>query len=302
MNFPTSTRSPARNPQGQAWCALRPPIRRVVVTVLDGLRPDAIDHFGLSNIAALAASGASTMSAQTVDPSITVAAMASLLTGVPPAYHGVRSEHFHIPRRRGAVDPMPRVLAEAGIPSSAFLLQLPVIHRVVARRVVGAVGVTDVHFAGRCASDILDAARATLQSASHGLVILHWPDADDAGHEDGWMSPAYGVGARALDAAVGDLVSELALADDPDTVLILTADHGGGGAVPCAHESDHPLDRTIPVIVVGTTSLAGTLGTDVSILDLPATVLWLLGARIPESYAGRPLCEAFAGAQAAAAA
>jgi len=56
------------------------------------------------------------------------------------------------------------------------------------------------------------------------------------------------------------------------------------------------------VIVAGATVLAGNLGTDVNILDIPATVLWLLGAPIPESYEGRPLREAFACAQAAAAA
>ena len=57
------------------------PIRRVILVVLDGLRPDAIPRFGLAHLAALAHGGASTMLARTVHPSVTAAAMASLLTG-----------------------------------------------------------------------------------------------------------------------------------------------------------------------------------------------------------------------------
>ena len=96
-------------------------IDRVVLVVLDGLRPDAVDAFRLDHVAELAARGAATFTARTVTPSVTAAAMASLFTGLAPARHGVVSDRFHVPRRRGPADPLPRVLSAAGLPSSAFI-------------------------------------------------------------------------------------------------------------------------------------------------------------------------------------
>ena len=41
------------------------------------------------------------------------------------------------------------------------------------------------------------------------------------------------------------------IADDPSTLLIACADHGGGGNTSNDHDSDHPLDRTIPLLMTG---------------------------------------------------
>lgn len=47
------------------------PIQRVVLVVLDGLRPDAIPRFGLTQLSELVQEGAATMFARTVSPSVT---------------------------------------------------------------------------------------------------------------------------------------------------------------------------------------------------------------------------------------
>src|SRR5262245_59062217 len=81
-------------------CAMASPvgIERVVLVVLDGLRPDTIDVCGLENWKRLAARGASTLAGTTVGPSVTAAAMASLLTGVAPETHGLKSDKLPLPR------------------------------------------------------------------------------------------------------------------------------------------------------------------------------------------------------------
>ena len=94
------------------------PISRVVVVVLDGLRPDAIDVFQLHHLRRLMQLGASTLCATTVAPSVTAAAMTSLLTGVHPDTHGLRSDRFHIPRSRETLFPLPRVLHDRQTPRS----------------------------------------------------------------------------------------------------------------------------------------------------------------------------------------
>lgn len=263
-------------------------VRRVVLVVLDGLRPDAIDAFDLTHIRRLAASGASTETGRTVTPSITAAAMTTLLTGLTPARHGIVSERFHVPRVRGSLDPLPRVLAAAGYPTEAFVGALPALYRGLASRIGRYLGIDRVQCAGVGAQEILAEATAALTTRRRGLFVLHWPDADRAGHAHGWMSREYAAGARALDAATAALV-KLLRPDDDHTLLIALADHGGGGAITTDHESDHPADWTIPIMFSGCGVRAGDLCGPATLVDIPATVLSVLGISIPAGYEGQPI-------------
>lgn len=270
-----------------------PGVRRVIIVVLDGLRPDAITRLDLPHLQRLGADGAATYSARTVAPSVTAAAMASLLTGVDPSQHGVISDRFHIPRTTSTLAPLPKTLAAAGYPASAFIRRVPTLFRGIASRIARQLGIGDVRFSGETAPDILLAGRSTLREQRRGLILFHWPDADDAGHEHGWMSDEYAAGARSLDATLGLLVALADIPRDPSTLLIVVADHGGGGALPKDHDSPHPLDRTIPVILAGAAVVGRELRGDITLLDIPATVLWTLGVSLPAMYTGRPLVEAF---------
>lgn len=268
------------------------PVRRVVLVVLDGLRPDAIPRFGLHHLTALAHRGASTMLGRTVSPSVTACAMASLLTGAAPERHGLMSEKFHLPRSSGPLHPLPRTLAAHSMPSSAFLAKMPLLFTGIAHRLASHLGFTETSFRGGNSAEIHAAARRTLREQTRGLVLMHWPDADRAGHAHGWMSAPYAAAARQMDATLGSLVAEIG-AEDPGTLIIALADHGGGGAVADHHNSEHPLDRTIPVVLAGGAVRRGDLPPGASLLDVPATVAWALGVPLPESFAGRPLAEAF---------
>lgn len=269
------------------------PCGRVILLVLDGLRPDAVPRFGLHHIAGLARRGAATMLARTVSPSVTAAAMASLLTGAPPTVHGVASNRFHLPRPRGPVDPLPRTLARAGYASSIFISAVPFGFNGLAQRISSHLGFTATSIGGRSADDVLGRAIPTLQEQRRGLVMMHWADADRAGHAEGWMSEPYADAARVLDGAVGSLMAMPEVADDPSTLVIALADHGGGGARSHEHDGAHPLDHTIPIILAGPAIRPGDLGSGHSILDLPPTICWALGVPRPGSHAGSALAHAF---------
>src|SRR6185436_10956399 len=90
--FPACLPSHGRSMQSQIG------VSRVIVVVLDGLRPDAIGRFRLGAMAELMSSGAWTLDATTVRPSVTVAAITSLLTGVSPDTHGLKGDRVFIPR------------------------------------------------------------------------------------------------------------------------------------------------------------------------------------------------------------
>ncbi|HEU4995440.1 MAG TPA: alkaline phosphatase family protein [Gemmatimonadaceae bacterium] len=275
-------------------------VERVVLVVLDGLRPDTIDVCGLENWKRLAARGASTLAGTTVGPSVTAAAMASLFTGVPPELHGLKSDKFHLPRARGVIHPLPRCLRGAGVPTSTYINSIPWLFRGAAARITKALGVDDPHFVGANANDIVMAARRRLGDGRRGLVVVHLPDADRAGHDHGWMSEQYLHAARRLDHALGLVAAYARIDEDPGALLIALADHGGGGADPRNHDSNHPLDRTIPILMTGGCVRPACLPRDATLLDVPATVLWSLGVPVPQSYAGTPLVDVFEPLSAAA--
>lgn len=188
---------------------------------------------------------------------------------------------------------MPELLARHGYPSAGFMADVPTLFRGFASRVGRRLGFTTTRFAGKTAPEILMAARSTLRTQRRGLLLLHWPDADRAGHQRGWMSAAYEEACHALDGSLGMLAALAQVGDDPSTLLIACADHGGGGFVSNDHNSDHPLDRTIPVLLAGSAIAPGDVG-PATLLDIAPTTLWALGIQPPPSFEGRILWEAFA--------
>lgn len=273
-------------------------VDRVVVVVLDGLRPDAVGEFGLHELSALAARGAHTFAGRTVSPSVTACAMSSLFTGASPDRHGMKSDKFGVPRPTGPLHPLPEVLAAHGLASSAHMAQLPWLFRGLGRRIQRMLGLAYAGFHGHTCETILDGALPMLQRHTPGLTLMHWPDADRAGHKHAWMSREYGAAAQRMDKTLGRLAR--AIGDDERTLLIALADHGGGGVDPKHHWSAHPSDRTIPIVLAGGGVNPGLLPMGTSLLDVPPTVLWALGVAIPDSYAGQPIVAAFEGARAAA--
>lgn len=269
-----------------------PAARRVIVLVLDGLRADLVGDPRFPNLLALQRASAHTTEAITVLPSVTAAAMTSLLSGVAPADHGINSDRFRVPDVGRQLQTIPNLVTAAGLPSVGVLQQVPWLIRPLARRIVAALGLETTHFARPSAHAILQAALPAIRTQHDGFIIVHWPDCDAIGHRTGWMSPSYLAAVARMDHALGLLRWELEASLD-DTLLIALADHGGGGRVATHHDSAHPLDCTIPIFLEGAGVIPQRLPDGLSILDVPATVLWALGIARPARYAGRPITEAF---------
>lgn len=267
-------------------------ISRVIVVVLDGLRPDAITRFGLPRLGALLPITAHTLDGRTVEPSTTAAVLASLFTGVGPTVHGIRHEHGMLPSLLKRLTPLPRLLARHRQPMVGYMRALPFGFRTVGTTLAARLGVR-ARFEGHDAASILAAARSALQRARRGVVYLHWPDADEAGHAEGWMSAGYARAAERIDISVGRLLDATDVLHDPEAVIVLLADHGGGGTVSDDHDSNHPEDVTIPILIGGGRVLPNRLPTGSSPLDVCATIPWLLGITPPAAWQGRPLREAF---------
>lgn len=73
------------------------------------------------------------------------------------------------------------------------------------------------------AESLDDRVDATLRALRRpGLAHLYWGDVDKAGHQFGWRSPEWADALAELDRGLGRLARSL----PPDTLLLVTADHG----------------------------------------------------------------------------
>jgi len=265
-------------------------MRRLILALTDGLRPDAITPTVMPSLHALAGAYTSAAAARTVRPSATVAALASLATGVRPETHRLVQPGLDFLPRLGRLRPVARELARHGVPADVVTAELPLASLPVAWALASAAGVRRLLPAGRRARDTAASVDSLARADGSSLVFVYLPDCDDAGHAHGWMSDQYLAAAVELDAAIGVLSQHV-----DDALLVVVADHGGGGVLATEHHHPHPVNEHIPLVLAGPgVAREHRLEGPVSILDLSATVLWWFGAPVPDCYEGRPLLEAFA--------
>ena len=261
-----------------------------MILLADGLRPDAVAPGVMPSLDALGNTFTLARRAVTVRPSATVPALASLATGVSPQTHRLTEPGLGFLAGLRSVRPVAWELGRAGLPTDVVTGELGPTSLPVAWSLASTAGVRRLVAKGAQARDTAAAAQRMLAQAEERLLFVYLPDCDRAGHASGWMSDRYLEAAAEVDAAIG------ALAEWTDqAVFIVTADHGGGGVRANEHDDPHPVNDHIPLVVAGPgVTRRHQLTRPISLLDIPATVLWWFGVPVPDRYEGRPLEDAFA--------
>ncbi len=262
----------------------RPRISRVLVISVDGLRPEAIDLAPMPVLQGLMAQGAYTLHAQTVYPSATLPAHASMLTGLCPAQHGVDWNDYLPERGRANGDSVFDIAHRAGLKTVMVFGKQKLIQ-------INDEDALDVLEFVNDRDSVVAERAAPLLAAGFDLALVHLPLVDILGHEYGWLSGDQLIGAVHADEAIGVLLTALDEAGlRGDTLVIVTADHGG-------HETTHgsrlPEDMTIPWVIAGPRVLPQEILGPVNTVDTAATVLYALGLPLPLGMAGLPVTEAF---------
>lgn len=263
-----------------------PAIRRVVLLIIDGLRPEAVTPTLMPSLATLAESAWS-CEGRTVRPSATVPALVSLATGIPPERHGV--VEARLPALGTLIDirALPLVLKRYEHLTRIVSGPFPTPHRVLGRTLLGLAGVSSLVTAPLGPRELVRLGENEQSRLASSLTIVYLNECDRAGHRKGWMSGAYLEAAREVDGAVGELTGTVLV--QGDALLLVTADHGGGGVVATDHDMPHPINDTIPMVAAGAQVIPGRGQAGVSLLDLPPTILRALAVPVPRSYAGRAL-------------
>lgn len=272
---PTETPSPTPTPLPRA--------SRVVILSIDGLRPDAISLAPMPNLLGLMQSGAYSLSAQTVYPSVTLVAHASMLSGLCPSKHGV-SWNDYIPENGYAQGTdLFDIAHAAGLKTYMYitkkkieqLSEPPSLDKVVF------VNDRDTVLMERLISEFPN---------DFGVLFIHFGITDGMGHSYGWLSPQQLSVLFRADEALGQFLAELdARGLRQDTLLIVTSDHGGHAST---HGSNSPEDMTIPWVAVGPGIQPKALTTLIHTTDTAATVAFSLGLEIPAEWDGVPVYEA----------
>ncbi len=257
----------------------------VVLFLVDGMRPDALQQASTPQMDAMIAKGSHTLEARSVMPSITLPCVASMLLGCDPSRHGVHTNAWDQIDR-----PIPSVfdvIHAAGLPAMAF-------YNWENLRDLSAPGSLSASFYVRSAWEEdgdtkLAALAATLMTQRpwrFAFVYLGCTDA--AGHRHGFMSAPYIAAVEKADRAIRCVIDALATAGlDNDATYIVGADHGGHDT---GHGEDIPEDMTVPWIAFGRGIASGRrLSEPVSIVDTGPTIVRLLGLTAPEQWTGRCL-------------
>ena len=247
-----------------------------VLTLIDGLRPDALLATDAPHINGMRQRGAWTLQAQSVQPSITLVRHMSIFHAVPPTRHGIM-QNLYQPLAR----PLPGLfeqVQQAGLRSGFFYNWEPL-------RDIGRPG--SLHYSHFHANshDFIHGDRKLMQRAVRyvnvekpDFLFLYLGSLDEVGHAYGWMSSEYLAQVSLVDGVVGEMLAGL----PPHSTVLLQSDHGGHDRT---HGTNMPEDMDIPWIITGPgirqnheisqpVSLLNSAPTLTAVLHIPPAPQW----------------------------
>jgi hypothetical protein len=261
--------------------------RRVYVIVVDGCNRARMRQARTPAIDRLVREGTEYLAVEPAYPARTVVCFSSMLTGAPPAEHGMRSNFA--PRLGVRCESVFDVLARhrrcGRVVGIAHLLD-PFGDQVVR-------AVTSVQPTSRIDGSLTAAAREVVERDDPDLLVLQLLAADQLGHVRGVRSPEYLDQLAETDRHVGDFLAFLSERGKLDgATVILMADHGQGRGIGGHGHLDWG-ESPVPFVVWGEGARRGAVSAEPrSVLELAATVSALLGVEPPRATRGRPLVPA----------
>ncbi|MBN4077336.1 alkaline phosphatase family protein [Sulfobacillus acidophilus] len=255
-------------------------VNHVIIVSIDGLRPDALGKGYSPTMDKMQNAGFVAANAYTIDPSITLPSHTSMLTGRIPEVHKVLWNSYK-PEKGVVKHETCLELAKQNGLKTAFIINKKKLKHLLRPKSFNYYSLPGIH-AKKVARSF---AKYVDKKGLPNLTFLHFADPDRRGHVFGWMSTKYLHGVRNADLALKMVVKTITGAKkENDTVIILTADHGGFGK---SHGEDIIENKQIPWIVVGDGVEKAITYENIYTYDTAATALDLLGLNVPPEWEGR---------------
>lgn len=260
---------------------------KVIVALVDGMRPDGIVACGHPFFERLKQECTYCLTAQTITRPITLPAHISLFTGVDQLHHENYDNDWHpYPKPYASILEM---VHDAGGKTAMLITWEPLrflgrsdsIDRLDFMR--GDVKDRSYDDALRFERDWAERSAEIIRSDTYDFIFFYFEMADVIGHIDGWMSDSY---LKALHCA-GDCLETLFGSLQPDQQMIVLADHGGFEKN--HNDPNNPLVMTIPIYCYGSMFKKNCEKKGWRILDIAPTVSKILQVEQQPHYQGEAL-------------
>lgn len=272
-------------------------VKHVILIGVDGLGAYAIPQAKMPNLKKMMEMGSWSLKTRTVLPSSSAVNWASMLMGSGPTAHGYTEWGSKVPEIPSATKtkyglfPSIFSLVRDQKPSAKTAVVYswsgigPLVEKEAINFVVpGPEGDNDNY----CA----DTAAAIIIKEKPLLTFVHFSEPDNTGHGIGHNTPAYYAELERLDLRIGKILAAVKTAGiEKETVVILSADHGGVGK---GHGGKSLAEVEIPWIAYGAGVMPNHEIKGVTMVyDTASTIAWLLRLKEPQSWRGKPIVEAF---------
>lgn len=256
----------------------------VVLILVDGMRPDALEQVNAPAMKGLLNKAKYTFAAQTVIPSVTLPCITSIFLGVPPEVHGTVGNYWN--SGDWQVPGIIALVKQFGGKTAAF-------YNWEQLRDISRPGSLDISVClnhaesqdiplGESDRQVVEIASSFILSSHFEFIFVYLGCLDTAGHRHGWMSTEYLQTLENADQCINKLLKSV----PASAHVIIASDHGGHDQ---AHGSEAPEDMTVPLIVSSDKVKPGQLTSPVSVLDIAPTIASLLGLNAPKEWMGKSL-------------
>lgn len=267
-------------------------VRHVIIIGVDGMSTNGVMKADTPVLHDMMKHGSWSMHARGVLPTTSGANWASVIDGVGPEQHGVTSNDWQV----GEFNFPTSVTGSGGFFPSLFQVltdQHPewevgsIYHwkgfgNLYDHRLV------DYDVNGKDEDETAALAVAYIKAKQPALLFVHLDHVDDAGHAFGHGTARYYEAVAKADTLIGRIrqaTVDAGIADE--TVILVTSDHGGVGK---GHGGQSLAELEIPWIAYGKViNSSGQLDLPINTFDTTATAAWLLGAKVPYAWLGRPV-------------
>ncbi|MEG1841960.1 MAG: alkaline phosphatase family protein [Alistipes sp.] len=276
--------------------ATPPRAKHVILIGLDAMGAYGVQRAKTPTLNYLIENGAVSMNTRCVRPTSSSQNWMSMVSGALPIHHGVTDNDWE--RNKMTIEPC--LKNRLGLFPTIFddiRQQRPDATIDMFYEWSGQARMYDVSVVNRAVTG-LDTEQ-TLRSAIDAFftdkpdfLFVSLNEPDHVGHAYGHESKEYLNTITRLDAILGELVARLEKEGMiENTVLIVTADHGGLGQ---SHGGDSVFERTTPLIFFGQGVTRGkVIEPTLLICDVAATIGGLLGVELPRECVGKFVNEAF---------
>lgn len=270
-------------------------VKHVVLIGCDGFGAYAVPDAKMPNFKKLMESGSYSLNARCVLPSSSAVNWASMLMGSGPTDHGytewdsktpeipsaVKSKYGAFPSIFSVIrdqEPEAKTAAVYSWGGIGPLLEKNAISIIVP-------GKGNDNFC-------VDTTVTIIKRDKPFFTFLHLSEPDGAGHSIGHRTPGYYAELEKVDVRIGKIIQAVKEAGiEAETIIILTSDHGGIGL---GHGGKTTDEVFIPWVISGKGVKVNHEIKDVIMTyDTGATIAWILGLKIPQSWRGQAVADGF---------